>query len=262
MAEIEWRRLRADQLRELARQNAVVIVPVGSLEQHGPHLPVEVDSRLGEEVAHRTARLIDARGERAVVLPMLWTGISEHHMSFGGTITLDLPAFAAVIEGICKSIVRHGFKRIVLLNSHGGNDNALRTLADELTPKLGVPILQTTYWLAAAEEIGAIRDTQPNVGHACEAGTAMMMAVRPDLVAKDRIAMAKANKTPDAEDIVGPGVYSWRTLSAMAATGVVGNPEAATAEKGNRLLEAIAKTLAGKLTNPELWRMQWQADPP
>jgi creatinine amidohydrolase len=262
MAEIEWRRLRADQLRELARQNAIVIVPVGSLEQHGPHLPVEVDSRLGEEVAHRTARLIDARGEHAVVLPMLWTGISEHHMSFGGTITLDLPAFAAVIEGICKSIVRHGFKRIVLLNSHGGNDNALRTLADELTPKLGVPILQTTYWLAAAEEIGAILDTQPNVGHACEAETAMMMAVRPDLVANDRIAMAKANKTPDAEDIVGPGVYIWRTLSAMAATGVVGNPEAATAEKGNRLLEAIAKTLTGKLTNAELWRMQWQADRP
>src|SRR5437868_946729 len=105
MAEIEWRRLRADQLRELARQNA---------------------------------------------------------------------------------------NRIVLLNSHGGNDNALRTLTDELTPKLGVPILQTTYWLAAAADISAILDTQPNVGHACEAETAMMMAVRPDLVANDRIAMAKA----------------------------------------------------------------------
>jgi creatinine amidohydrolase len=262
MAEIEWRKLRADQLRELARQDAIVLVPVGSLEQHGPHLPVEVDSRLGEEVAHRTARAIDARGQRAVVLPMLWTGISEHHMSFGGTITLDLPAFAAVIEGICKSLVRHGFKRIVLLNSHGGNDNALRTLADELTPKLGVPILQTTYWLAAADEIGAILDTQRNVGHACEAETAMMMAVRPELVANDRIAMAKANKTPDAEDIVGPGVYSWRTLSAMAATGVVGNPEAASAEKGKKLLDAIARVLGEKLTNAELWRMQWQADAP
>jgi creatinine amidohydrolase len=262
MAEIEWRRLRADQLREAARQDAIVLVPVGSLEQHGPHLPVEVDSRLGEEVAHRTARAIDARGERAVVLPMLWTGISEHHMSFGGTITLDLPTFAAVIEAICKSLVRHGFKRIVLFNSHGGNDNALRTLTDELAPKLGVPITQLTYWLAAADEIGAILDTQPNVGHACEAETAMMMAVRPELVANDRIAMAKANKTPDAEDIVGNGVYRWRTVSAMAATGVVGNPEAATAEKGKKLFDAIANTLAAKLTNAELWRMQWQADAP
>lgn len=262
MAEVEWRKLRADQLRELAQQDAMVIVPVGSLEQHGPHLPVEVDSMLGEQVALRTARLIDAGGERVAVLPMLWTGISEHHMSFGGTITLDLPAFAAVIEGICRSITRHGFRRIVLLNSHGGNDNALRTLADELTPKLGVPVLQATYWLAAANEIGAILDTQPNVGHACEAETAMMMAVRPELVATDRIKLAKANRTPDAEDIVGAGVYRWRTLSAMAASGVVGNPEAASAEKGNRLLDAIARALAGKLTNAELWRMQWEAHKP
>ena len=83
-----------------------------------------------------------------------------------------------------------------------------------------------------------------------------------ELARQNAIVMAKANKTPDAEDIVGPGVYRWRTLSAMAAMGVAGNPEAATAEKGNKLLEAIAKTLAGKGTNAELWRMQWQADGP
>jgi len=262
MSEVEWRKLRADELRELARQDGMVIVPIGALEQHGPHLPVEVDATLGEQVALRAARLIDARGGRVAVLPMLWTGISEHHMSFGGTISLDLPTFAAVVEGICRSLVRHGFKRIVLLNSHGGNDNALRTLTDELTPKLGVPIVQTTYWEAAAEEIGAILETQPNVQHACEAETAMMLAVRPDLVAKDRIRLAKVNRTPDAEEIVGRGVYRWRTLAAMAASGVVGNPEAATAEKGERLLAAIAGALAAKLAHAELWRMVWQAGAP
>ena len=262
MPEVEWRKLRADELRELARQDGMVIVPVGALEQHGPHLPVEVDSMLGEQIALRTARLIDARGQRVAVLPMLWTGISEHHMSFGGTISLDLPTFAAVIEGICRSLVRHGFRRIVLLNSHGGNDNALRTLTDELTPKLGVPIVQTTYWEAAAQEIGEILETQPNVQHACEAETAMMLAVRPELVAQDRIGLAKANRSPDADEIVGRGVYRWRTLAAMAASGVVGNPQAATAEKGNRLLEAIARALAGKLCNAELWQMVWQASAP
>ncbi len=109
--EVEWRKLRADQLREKARQDAIVILPVASLEQHGPHLPVEVDSMLGETVAVRAARKIMARGQQAVVLPVLWTGLSEHHMSFGGTVTLDFPAFSAVVEGVCRSVLRHGFKR-------------------------------------------------------------------------------------------------------------------------------------------------------
>ena len=118
--EVEWRRLRADQLRECAKQDAIVILPVGSLEQHGPHLPVEIDSLLGEAVALRTARLASAT-DNLIVLPMLWTGISEHHMSLGGTITLDFETFFGLIRCVCESVVRHGFRRIVLLNAHGGN---------------------------------------------------------------------------------------------------------------------------------------------
>ena len=171
--EVEWRKLRADELRERARSDALVIVPVGSIEQHGPHLPVEVDSMLGETVALRTAKNL-APGGPVVVLPMLWTGLSEHHMSFGGTITLDVPTFVAVIEGICKSVVRHGFSRIALLNGHGGNDNALRVCADELAPRLGVPIVHMTYWYAAAEPIAALLETQTSLRHACEAETSMI----------------------------------------------------------------------------------------
>jgi hypothetical protein len=144
--EVEFRRLRADELRARASADAVAIVPFGAIEQHGPHLPVEVDSLLGHDVALRTARKMAARAEPVVVLPMVWTGVSEHHMSFGGTITLDLATYAALAEGICRSLVRHGFRRLVLLNGHGGNDNALRCIADDLTPKLGVPIIQFTYW--------------------------------------------------------------------------------------------------------------------
>jgi creatinine amidohydrolase len=258
--EVEWRKLRADQLREKARHDAMVILPVASLEQHGPHLPVEVDSKLGETVAVRAARKIGERGQQAVVLPVLWTGLSEHHMSFGGTITLDVPTFAAVIEGVCRSVLRHGFKRIILLNAHGGNENALRTITDELTPKLGAPIVQFTYWYAAAVAIAKILETQGVLMHACEAETSMMLAVRPELVAMDRVAMAKANSTPDVTDVVGGGVYRWRTIGARSSSGVIGNPEAATAEKGERLFEAIASSVAEKLCNKELWELPWQAE--
>jgi len=250
--QVEWRNLRADQLRE--RTGAMVIVPVASLEQHGPHLPVEVDSRLGETVALRTARKVVARGDDALVLPVVWTGMSEHHMSFGGTITLDLAAFGAVIEGICRSLVRHGFRRIVLLNAHGGNENALRNLTDGLTPKLEVPIVQFTYWHAAAPRIAEILETQTALMHACEAETSMMMAARPELVVADRIPLAKANRTPNVE----PGVYRWRTIASRSASGVIGNPEAATAAKGERLFEAISDSLAAKLCNQELWELPWR----
>lgn len=255
-AQVEWRRLRADQLRERAKLDAMVILPVASLEQHGPHLPVEVDSILGETVAIRAARKIAARGEHALVLPVLWTGLSEHHMSFGGTVTLDFPAFSAAIECVCRSLQRHGFRRIVLLNAHGGNENALRTITDELTPKLGLPIVQFTYWYAAAAQIAEILETQGALMHACEAETSMMLAVRPELVAVDRVPMAKANPSADPPG----GVYRWRTIAARSASGVIGNPEAATAEKGERLFEAISKALAEKLCNADLWQLPWQAE--
>jgi creatinine amidohydrolase len=258
--ETEWRKLRADQLRDLARQDAIVILPVASLEQHGPHLPVEVDSMLGESVAARTAAKVAEKGQAVVVLPVLWTGLSEHHMSFGGTVTLDNATFAALVEGVVRSVLRHGFKRIVLLNAHGGNENALRAITDDLTPKLGVPIVQFTYWYAAAVAIAKILETQGGLQHACEAETAMMMAVRPDLVAVDRIPLAKSNTTPDVGDVVGGGVYRWRAIGSRSGSGVIGNPEAASAEKGERLFDAISTALATKLCNAELWELPWDSE--
>ena len=256
----EWRKLRADELREQAARNAIVILPVASIEQHGPHLPVEVDAALGEAVAARTAEKVLAKGQPVLVLPVLWTGLSEHHMSFGGTITLDNAAFAAVVEGVVRSVLRHGFRRIVLLNAHGGNENALRSICDDLTPKLGVPIVQFTYWYAAAVPIAKILETQGGLSHACEAETSMMMAVRPELVAKDRIPLAKANTTPNVDDLVGGGVYLWRSIGSRSGSGVIGNPEAASAEKGERLFDAISTSLADKLCNAELWALQWSSD--
>ena len=88
----------------------------------------------------------------------------------------------------------------------------------------------------------------------------MMLAVRPELVAMDRVGLAKANSTPDVADVVGGGVYRWRTIGARSSSGVIGNPEAATAEKGERLFEAIAMALADKLCNAELWELPWEAE--
>jgi creatinine amidohydrolase len=246
--EVEWRKLRADQLREAAKDDPIVILPVASLEQHGPHLPVETDTAIGEALAIRTAQKLNEAGERALVLPAMWTGLSEHHMPFGGTITLGQPAFAAVIEDICRSLQRHGIRRIALSNSHGGNDNALRTITDDLTIRLRLPIVAFTYVAVARPEIEALLTTQSGISHACEGETAMMLALRPELVARERTP-ARTDEPPKS----ATAVYRWRSFAVRTESGVIGNPAAGNAEQGSRLLDATAAALAQKLADKALW---------
>ena len=125
MSPVEWHELRAPELRALAEADALVIIPVGSTEQHGPHLPVQVDARLAAEVARRAAARISEHGS-VVVAPTLWCGLAEHHMAFGATITLDFATFHALIRCVCDSILRHGFRRLALLNGHGGQHQGAR----------------------------------------------------------------------------------------------------------------------------------------
>src|SRR3712207_2213596 len=100
--ETEWMRLTAEELRARAEADALVIVPVASLEQHGPHLATGVDIVLATAVAGRVARRMAEAGAPVVVTPTVWTGLAEHHMAFGGTVTLDYDAFAAVLRGILQ----------------------------------------------------------------------------------------------------------------------------------------------------------------
>jgi creatinine amidohydrolase len=250
MAEVEWGRLKAAEIRALAERDAVVIVPVASLEQHGPHLPTATDTMLVTEVAVRAARLAADR-HPIVVTPCVWTGLSEHHMAFNGTVTLDFPTFATVIRGIAESLVRHGFERICLLNGHGGNIAALRTITDELTFELEVPIVSGTYWHVAAAALDPLLERQKTIRHACEAETSMMLALVPELVDRTRLAEADSEEAPGTA--AGEGFYRWRGFDEKTSTGVIGYPSAASAEKGERLLDAAARGVADRLVEPGLW---------
>ncbi|WP_372624368.1 creatininase family protein [Falsiroseomonas sp.] len=248
--EVAWARLTAAEIQGRAAAATVVVIPVASIEQHGPHLATGVDMWLASAVAERTARKLVAAGTPALVTPCVWSGLAEHHMPFGGTITLDVDSFAAVVGGVARSVARHGFRRIALVNGHGGNTEAIATAAIELTRSLGVPVVGVTYWQANADTFGAILETQPNVMHACEAETSMMMAVQADCVRPENIARAVPKRaTPPAP----PGFKRHRGFAEMTDTGVLGDPRAASAEKGERLLEAASTRLAEELARPELW---------
>ena len=248
---VEWARLKAHELRALAGKNAVVIVPIASIEQHGPHLPVMTDTRLGREVACRAARKASAT-RPTVVTPVIWHGLSEHHMPYGGTLTLDLDTFIAVLRCIIGSLVRNGFKDVLISNSHGGNILAMQTAADQLSLELGATIVATTYVREAADAFEKLLEDQPQIMHACEGETSMMMAIEPDLV--DTSDLASLTTERGAGFLTaGKASYRWRPFTHMTGNGVSGNPARSNAEKGEKLLEAGAAALAALITDPQTW---------
>ena len=251
MQEVEWARLKAHELRQLAEQNAAVILPIASIEQHGPHLPVMTDTRIGHEVAIRAARLAwPARP--TIVAPVVWSGLSEHHMAYGGTLILSHATFRAVIRDLIEALTRHGFRDVLISNSHGGNIIAMQQIADELAPVLPATIVATTYVQEAALEFADLLEDQSGVQHACEAETSMMMALEPDLVDSSDLASVATRREVSFLG-AGKASYRWRPFQHMTANGVSGIPTRASAEKGEKLLEAAARAIAALITEPETW---------
>ncbi len=185
--EIEWMKLTAEELNARAELGALVIVPVASLEQHGPHLATGVDIVCATGVAMASARRLAAMGRPVVVTPCVWTGLAEHHVAFGGTVTLDYAAFAAVLKGVVRSAMRAGFKRVMLLNGHGGNAEAVAVVGGECQAEFGIAVAAGTYWHLAGDAFAPILERQSNVLHACEAETSMMMALLPEALREDRL---------------------------------------------------------------------------
>jgi creatinine amidohydrolase len=253
VAEVQWAHLTAPEIREIAADPAaMVMLPVGSLEQHGPHLPVMTDTRSAHEVAVRAARLV-GDDPRALVLPGLWTGMSEHHLPFGGTISLNYEEFHGVLRGVVRSLRALGFGRLLIVNGHGGNIDPLSVSARELAVQFGIPVVATTPWFAAAEKISTVMETARSAQHACEGETSVMLAMVPDLVRRERIDEA-VRQAPPA--ILGRHGYSrfWSFSERAPITGTIGDPRAATAAKGEKFLDIMAEALAEAIRDPVLWR--------
>jgi creatinine amidohydrolase len=255
MTEVDWWRLKAAEINALAARDAVVILPVGSTEQHGPHLPTQVDALIVRDIAQRAARQAAATMP-IVVAPTVWSGLAEHHMSLGGTLSLDFATFMALLRCLCRSLVRQNFRRILLLNGHGGNVAALTVVANELAVELEAPIATATYWLLARDPFARILEHQTTVRHACEAETSMVLALVPELVDTSRTADAIGPTTKELGEVAGTdAAHRWRSFKARTHHGAIGDPRSATAEKGERLLSTAADAVARLVTNDEFWEL-------
>lgn len=243
MTEVQWNRLTAPALRRLADRGAAVFVPVGATEQHGHHLPTGVDMFLANEVSLRAAALLSDRDRPVVCAPALPWGLSEHHVAFGGTLTLPLTTYYLLISDLCACITRAGFARIVIVNGHGGNISALNAIVDQLAVDLpGVDISVATYVAIAPEASAEILETQDGFMHACEGETSMMLAAFRDLVAEELLPQAIGPASGLRSDAVP--LYRWRSFRDVTGTGVSGDARSATAVKGEKLLDVFSAALA------------------
>lgn len=250
MASVLWNEHTAEELRALAAADAVVLAPVASTEQHGPHLASGVDTFLAGAVCRRAAERLTDAGTQTLVLPTLWIGMAEHHMAFGGTLTVSLSTYRALILDICRSVLRHGFSRLMIVNGHGGNIAPLAAFGADLAAELGRPVPAVTYFELAGEGIAAILEDQSRVNHACEAETSMMMAAFPDHVRTGRLGEAHG---PPGGSLAGLGAARFRSFADITGTGVIGDARRASAAKGEALLDAAAEALAETIAAGEPW---------
>lgn len=246
LAERTWQ-----EAADLVKEDRLVIVPVGSTEAHGPHLPLDTDTHQADTVARRLAERVDG-----VVAPVLPYGYAEMWMSFPGTITLTHETFQTVLVEVCGSLLRHGFRRLMILNGHRPNgtsvDVAARRVVDLAPPDRAVEVTALSYWEPSAAELHALRKSElGGMGHACELETSFQLAERPHLVHMERLKGVHAPLV--AWDLVGPGepartYLPWprasTTRRAAKHSAIFGDPHSASAESGAVFLDTIVEGLA------------------
>ena len=233
------------ELEAAVTRNPVVIVPVGSIEQHGPHCPPDVDISIPYHLAISAAQEIEEFP--VLVAPPVSYGFTHYNMGHPGTITLALETFIALICDICRSLKANGFERIVLVNGHGGNVAPQRAASVKLSEE-DVWALPLVYWQMADEELNAWSETdEGSIGHGGEWETSLQLYLRPQLIDRSKIMPPGADYGWPREN----GRFSdklarfaeWPERRREAPHGVVGDPRVASAEKGERLFGVLKDRL-------------------
>jgi creatinine amidohydrolase len=256
---MRWEELSAPEIDALDRNGTIITLPVGSVEQHGRHMPLGTDTMLAQAVALAAAERLKPR---VAVLPPPWYGYSGHHMRFAGTVTLKSETLIALVEDIAESVIAHGFKRLLVINGHGGNNALIDLLASRLGERHHnkARIACLTYFALAREAIEKLRESRiGGMGHACEFETSMMQHLRPELVsiAKAVVCYPDPGSPFLNTDLLGSSlVRTYRDFGDLSTSGTFGDPSLATAEKGGEFFEAVVGELVRFIEDFSGWRIQ------
>lgn len=243
LAEMNWH-----AVSKLPKDTPVVF-PVAALEQHGHHMPVFTDSLLCGEIMRRTEEKLR---DKILVAPLQWLGNSDHHLDFTGTMSAPPRVYLDLLNASIDNFVMHGFKRIVFINGHGGNNvpgqQAVFEARQRYRDRSDLLLVFATYWLLGAEPNKAnpqLKQTQ--MGHACEWETSMILRLRPELVAD----ISNIEDSPFG-NAFAPASRGWITKD-RTSQGHIGQPRYATAEKGETLFASFTDGVVAMLNRVLAW---------
>jgi creatinine amidohydrolase len=246
---MKYGELKRPDIQRMDKEHKVVLVPLGSLEQHGLHLPLLTDSLLGGEIAQRVEAALP---DTVLLLPVQWLGSSDHHLQFPGTVSVPSALYIDMVCHICECILSAGFRRIFLHLSHGGND----VPCQEVIYRLGLRHRQRSdFWIASAGywaladdamQLPEMETGRPT--HACEYETSMVLALRADLVDMTQaqgqtVRVQSKYYVASLDGIRRSKVHVSLPFEHLTATGAIGRPDLASADKGHKLFDGITARL-------------------
>lgn len=235
---VHWQEMWRHELLGALEDDPVVIVPVGSVEQHGPHSPMDVDICHAQAMAVETARAIAE--VPTIVAPPVWSGLTHYNLGEVGTITVSAETFIALVSDICRSIWANGFRRLILLHGHGGNRAILQVISIKLAEE-DIWVLPISYWDMVMPVLTNEAETDRGfIGHGGEWETSLQLYLRPTMIERSRM-IADPEQPGFSEDILSFTGFPERRRE--REHDVHGDPITASAEKGERLFLAAKERL-------------------
>lgn len=255
---LELGRLSTERAEMLLEQDPVVVFPVGAFEQHGPHLPLLTDTIIAEAICRRAVEAASARAT-VLLMPPIWVGASSNHLDFAGTLSVSDELFVRYVAELLMCQVSHGLKRFFLLNAHGRNLAPLQLAARSVRDQTDGTVLVAVanYWHLIPEVISEVRESPiGGMAHACEFETSAMLHIDPTTVepsrAKSYVLQSKTKHL--ALDFLSSGRVSLAFHSKdLTPSGVIGDAEAATADKGRLLVDAASEAVAAFIVEFASW---------
>jgi len=235
-AALHWADVDRGRLADLLPE-AVVLIPVGATEQHGPHLPTGTDALIASAVCAAAAAQAAPRSDRClIVVPAISFGASDHHLPFGGTLSLSPETLLAVILDLARCVATQGGRRLVLVNGHGGNVGVCHAAAAAASTRYGLAVAYLDYWRVARPE-----SETPIPGHAGEFETSLVLALRPELVGEP----VARPRPPAVASVPGVDIHAaamWRDID-----GYTDRPELADAASGTCRFEHMVRQTADRI---------------
>ncbi len=218
----------------------LALLPVGAIEQHGPHLPLDTDAFDAAYLAEQVAAA--CKTPRPIVLPLIPYGVSYHHEDFPGTVSVSPEALSRMVHEVGMSVARHGIKKLIIINGHGGNGPALNFAAQLINRDARI-FTSVDSGETSDHDIDALVET-PNDVHAGEIETSTVLAIRPDRVQMEKAVAAIPRFSTPYLDFSSHRSISWYGRTArISPSGVMGDPTKATADKGRQIWDVMIRNL-------------------